>query len=52
MLPGINEAKGHHYEFVMSVLGTKGSLKYVFVLDSELVVLRTKVYLGKSPRAS
>ena len=35
---GISEPKGHHYELIVSVLGIKGSPRYVFVLNSELVV--------------
>jgi len=48
----ISEAKGHHYELVMSIASTKGSLLYVFILNSELIAPRMKVYLEKSSHAS
>jgi len=35
---GIGEAKGHHHELVVSTSGTKRSLGYILILDSELVV--------------
>ena len=36
----------------MPTTGAKDSLRYVFILDSELVIPKTKVYLREGPRSS
>jgi len=36
----------------MPISGVEKSLKYILILDSELVIPRTKVYLGEGSRTS
>jgi len=48
---GVTEAKGHHHEFIVSVVGAEGSLGYILISDSELMVPQMKVYFRKGPHA-
>ena len=40
------------HKLIMAIFGAENSLRYVFVLDSELVIPRTKVYLREGPQIS